>query len=92
MSQAQEWMERMADKLDLSGEPIPERAIVELYGTNRVLIEHHRGITQYSRESICVTVSYGTLRIRGSELELSKMSRQQLIIRGHIMSVSLERR
>lgn len=85
-------MERLTDSADLSGSPLPGQPIVELAGERRVLIEHHRGVTQYSREQICVKVKYGHVRIDGCELELSRMSKEQLIISGRIDGIVLLRR
>ena len=85
-------MERLTDSADLSGSPLPGKPIVELAGERRVLIEHHRGVTQYTREQICVKVKYGHVRIDGCGLELSRMSKEQLIISGRIDSIVLLRR
>ena len=85
-------MERLTDSADLSGSPLPGQPIVELAGERRVLIEHHRGVTQYTREQICVKVQYGHVRIDGCGLELSRMSKEQLIISGRIDGIVLLRR
>ena len=82
------WM----DRLDLPEEPIPVQPLVEIAGQGRVLIEHHCGVTEYRREAICVKVKFGHIRVEGRGLELSRMTRQQLIICGCIDSVRLERR
>lgn len=85
-------MERLAEGMDLPGEPLPGQPLVELAGDRRLLIEHHRGVTQYSQEEICVKVSYGHVQVRGCGLELSRMTREQLVISGRIDCVTLLRR
>lgn len=82
------WM----DRLDLPEEPLPFQPLVEIAGCQRVLIEHHCGVTEYGRQAICVKVRFGSVCIQGSGLELSRMTRQQLIISGCIDSVTLKRR
>ena len=82
----------LLDRLDLPGETLPGQVIVEIAGENRVLIEQHRGIREYTRERISVCVRYGMLEICGQGLELRSMSREQLIICGQIDSVTLRRR
>jgi sporulation protein YqfC len=89
---AKNWMERLTDSADLAAEPLPGQPLVELAGDRRVLIEHHRGVSQYSREQICVKVKYGHVRIDGCGLELSRMSKEQLIIAGRIDGITLIRR
>lgn len=86
------WIERLAQQTDLQSEPIPTQPVVELYSDRRVLIEHHKGVLQYSRESIRVGMGYGCLQVEGQGLVLARMSRNQLIICGKIHGISIVRR
>lgn len=80
------------DRLDLPGESLPGQVVVEITGDNRVLIEHHCGVREYSRERIGVKVKYGMLQVCGSCLELRCMTREQLVISGRIDCIVLKRR
>ena len=82
----------LLERLDLPGETLPGQVLVEIAGENRVLIEQHRGIREYTPERIGVCVRYGMVEICGRGLELRSMSREQLIICGQIDSVTLIRR
>ena len=82
----------LADGADLPGEPIPGRGLVEISGDNRVLIENHFGVREYSRERIGIAMEFGLVSICGSSLELCRMTREQLVIRGRIDCVNLIRR
>lgn len=73
-----------------SSETLTPRTLVELWGCNRVLVEHHRGIRRYGTEEIWVGATFGTVRVRGSALRLCCMSREQLFITGVIAGVELE--
>ena len=86
------WMQRLADGADLYGEQLPGVPVVELAGDRRVLIERHSGVTRYSPCVITVKVSYGVVHINGTGLELTQMTRHQLVISGCIQAISLERR
>ena len=92
MKQRRNFLERLTEEADLPGEALPAVPLVELAGDRRVLIENHRGVTEYSREKIRVQVRYGQICICGAGLELAQMSRAQLVICGRIDSVSLIRR
>lgn len=92
MKNGQHFLERLADGAELSGEPIPGGSLVEIAGDSRVLIENHFGITQYSRERICVKVKFGLISICGCNLELICMTKEQLIISGRIEQVGIIRR
>ncbi len=82
---------RIMDRLDLPGEALPGQPVVELVGTDRVLIEHHGGVTEYGCCRIRVKVAYGAVCVSGHRLELKRMTRDQLIISGRIEGVALER-
>lgn len=84
--------EHLADNADLPGEIFPGQSILELMGDSRVLIEQHRGVTQYSREKIGVKVRFGVVCICGCELELIHMTKEQLVIRGRIDAITIQRR
>lgn len=86
------WMQKLADEADLPAEPLPGVPVVEVAGEHRVLIERHEGVTEYSRERICVKVRYGLVCVCGCGLELTRMTREQLVISGQIDCVQLQRR
>lgn len=92
MKKENNFWQRLADAADLPGEDIPGQSVVEIAGDSRVLIEHHRGVSRYSREEIGVNVSFGWISVKGGELELIWMAKEQLVIRGRIDSVTLKRR
>lgn len=92
MSSKRDLLDRLTEQMDFVGEPVPGQPIIELGGDRRVLVENHLGITQYCRDKICIKVTYGLITVCGSDLELSRMTRQQLVISGRIDSVSIIRR
>ena len=77
---------------ELPGEAFPGESLLELAADCRILIENHGGVTQYSRSCIAVKVRFGQLLVCGCELELAKMTRQQLVITDRIGSITLSRR
>lgn len=92
MAREHRLLERIAEEMDLPGEPIPGQPILELSGDSRVLIENHLGITQYCREKICVKVKFGQIALCGCNLEMARMTRDQLIVTGRIDAVTVHRR
>lgn len=85
-------MQKLADSMELPGELPPGVPVVEIAGDYRVLIERHNGMTEYSRERICVSVCYGIVYVCGAGLELSHMSREKVVITGKIDAVQILRR
>lgn len=88
----EDWVRRLTEGMDLAGETLPGMTVAELAGDRRVLVEGHRGVTEYCRDRVTVKVGYGELSISGCGLELRQMSRQQLVIDGRIDCIQLRRR
>lgn len=80
------------DRLDLPEEPGFGETLVEITADRRVLVENHRGVIQYGQTEICVKVKFGVIHICGTDLELTRMSSDQLIVSGCIRGVMLSRR
>ena len=92
MAHRKQWAQRLADGATAYSDHIPGVPIVEIAGDRRVLIEGHLGVTEYDTEKICVHMRYGSVCICGSGLELSLMTKHQLVITGCIQSLQLCRR
>lgn len=91
MERKKSFSDRLQDNLDLPGEALPGVPVMELAGDRRVLIENHGGVTEYGTARIRVRVSYGEACICGTGLELTRMTRQQIVVSGRIDSVTLHR-
>lgn len=92
MGRSYRFLERFAERAELETEPMPAQTIVEIAGDSRVLVENHEGVKAYSSEKILIGVKYGCICICGCRLTLIRMTKEQLVIRGKIDSVSLQRR
>lgn len=86
-----EWMRRLTMGMDLEGESLPGMTVTELAGDSRVLVEGHRGVTEYSTQRVTVKVGYGALSVLGRGLQLRQMSRERLVICGQIDALELRR-
>ena len=76
----------------LSQESVPEYPIIEISGEHRVLIENHQGVAAYGKEQILVNVKFGIICICGRNLEILRMTKEQVVIHGSIDSVNIKRR
>ena len=92
MKKQQRLLDRLIDRADLNGEPLPRQPLVELAGDRRVLVENHCGVTEYGREQIRIRVNYGQLCISGSSLVMAQITASQLVITGHVDCISIIRR
>lgn len=85
-------LDRLAEEADLAAQPLPGQPIVEIAGDNRVLIENHFGVKEYGTQRITVKVKYGCVCVGGCNLELQRMTKEQLVIKGRIDCVTVQRR
>lgn len=92
MGKGSRFLEQLTQSADMSGECLPGQSLLELLGDNRVLIERHRGVQEYSRERIGIKMRYGQVVVCGCGLEMIHMTREQLVIRGRIDCITLHRR
>ncbi len=81
---------RLTEEAELYSQAMPRQSLVEILGNSRVLIENHLGVQGYDREKIMVKVHLGTVTICGSCMEMVRMTKEQLVICGHIDSISLQ--
>ena len=77
---------------DLPGELFPGQSVVELLGEDRVLIEKHLGVSQYSCQCVSVGMKFGCICVHGASLKLMHMSKDQLVISGRIDSIAVNRK
>lgn len=92
MGKGRMFLERLADEAEIGAEPVPGQSIVEIAGERRVLIENHLGVKGYSSDKIVVKVKFGFVSVCGCGLEMLRMTKEQLVIRGRIDGVTLQRR
>lgn len=85
-------LERIIEQADLPDEVLPGQPLLELASDQRILVENHCGVTQYTKDSIHIRVNYGQLRISGKELHMCRISGSQLVITGTIQTVQVCRR
>lgn len=78
----------MADVLEIPGEIALDLPKIILVGNVQVVIENHRGIVEYTTESVRVVVPAGEVAVRGRELILRNILPDELCIEGEIESLS----
>lgn len=82
---------RIAEFFSIPADVVAGVPKLTVIGCRRVLVENHRGITEYGREVIEINGGRVKLRIHGRELELVVMNRNELLIHGSILAVEFEK-
>ena len=91
MGKADKLLGRLALASDLQDERIPGQTLVEMIENHQVLIENHQGVRVYETNSVHVKAKFGMLCISGCNLQLTRMTKGQLIVTGIIDCVKLVR-
>jgi sporulation protein YqfC len=67
----------------------PGAARVVALGCDRLLVENHAGLAEFTSRLVRLDSADGPITIEGEELQLSDMRPQQLTVSGRIARVSL---
>jgi sporulation protein YqfC len=89
MKDKDSWIRRLTNQAELYDENASAQPLLEICGNDRIVIEYHIGILEYSPDRITVRVKFGEYSVVGKGLSLCRMYNQQLLIRGRIQSVEL---
>lgn len=80
--------QKVASLLELPGDVMMDVARITLVGDTELLIENHRGLTEYTAERVVLTVPQGQLTVTGRELSIGSISPDQIVIQGKIRGIN----
>ena len=80
---------KISEKLDIPLNILSEKPIVEIWGSEKIRIENHKGISMYSPNLIIIKSVEGAIYIRGENLTIASMIHEELFIEGKINSTEL---
>lgn len=89
MPRSQKALRHISASSLLPRDALPGVPVVEIAGMGRVLIEGHKGVTEYGQQRIRVSMRYGSLIVIGCGLSLAHMSKERLVITGTVDQVCL---
>lgn len=89
MKRAQKLLAAASSKMDVPGEIMAGLPKLELTGFSQLSIEHHKGVLEYSPETVSVDVGIGSVRITGSGLSISLMNHGYVVVTGTLRNVEL---
>lgn len=78
----------LADRLELPEEALGSAGKLTVTAGRRVLIENHRGILEYGRERIAVSLGAERVSLYGRDLRILAMNRRELLICGQLQEIA----
>lgn len=85
-----DFSDSVSERLALPQEMLSHAPLVQLHGKGSVCIENHRGILEYTDCLVRVAVRRGTVNVVGNRMEIARMTRRIVEIRGCIHRVEME--
>ena len=82
---------RVAEAALRTSEMLSKQPLLELCGDHRVLVENHNGIGDFSAGRIDIKTKFGLYSIDGLDLEICRMTAEQIVISGEIDTITLFR-
>ena len=85
------FIERVSDVLEVPGEAMG-LPLVTVVGDGRVHIENHRGLLLCGEDKITVECRGMEISVEGEKLEMVVLTEHELLIRGRVGEVRMERK
>jgi len=89
--QSREMQQKLGKALDIPNDIILDLPKITLIGNVQLYIENHRGIIEYSPETIRIAVGIGELEISGSTLMIRTISKDDLHLDGEVEAIRFRR-
>ena len=87
----QKKVNKLSELLDLPKELDKKQTKVTIISFEEILIENYKGIMEYEEFFIKINTELGLISINGFNLNLEQMTNDDIIIKGVINSIDLER-
>jgi len=82
-------MMEMSKRLALPADVLAGIPRIEVIGSTELRIEPHRGLLEYGTEQVTIRTDIGAISILGTELQITLMNSQCLVINGRLESLDL---
>ncbi len=80
---------KLVKKLGIREETVSSTPRLTMLGTTELFIENHKGIIEYSTETVRLSMDYGSISIEGTKLTLTEMSSATVAVTGRIHMIMM---
>lgn len=82
---------KFAQMLDMPRELDKKQTKVTIISFDEILIENYKGIMEYEEFFVKINTEIGVININGFNLNLEQMTNEDVLVKGIINSIDLER-
>ena len=86
------FQEKFKDIFELPDEVIADLPLIMITGHRKLLLENHKGIAAYNRETVKIRIKNGYLIIEGRRLEIEEIQSEHLQLSGTINKICFDRK
>lgn len=83
---------RISSLLEIPEEISNNETKITLVSFNEMLIENYKGISEYEEFFIRINTELGTINVNGYNLQLEQITNEDLLVKGKIESIGIERK
>ena len=84
-------VKRFAQLLDMPRELDKKQTKVTIISFDEILVENYKGIMEYEEFFVKINTEIGIININGFNLNLEQMTNEDVLVKGVINSIDLER-
>lgn len=84
-------LNKFAQMLDMPRELDKTQTKVTIISFDEILIENYKGIMEYEEFFVKINTEIGVININGFNLKLEQMTNEDILVKGVINSIDLER-
>jgi sporulation protein YqfC len=78
---------KISESFDLPKEIILDVPNLKIIGDGEVTIENHKGIVEYSKDTLRMNSAIGIIKLSGADLQIKQISQDDICISGLINSI-----
>ncbi|GFN34703.1 sporulation protein YqfC [Tepidimicrobium xylanilyticum] len=79
----------ISEALEFPKDVVMDLPKITVIGNIQVNISNHKGIVEYTQETLRVNSSIGLIRITGTDMELKTILSEEIIVKGNIEGIEI---
>jgi sporulation protein YqfC len=76
--------QRFSDALDIPEEIVLDVPVIKIVSNNKIIIENHKGIIEYSKTTVRINSKIGIVALKGEDFVIKYITQDEIILEGEI--------